>query len=72
MAAALARGRAAHSSYVLPGTVAPQAAAQMLTVMIASVEDGTVVWSKSYPAAGADPMKIAAEVDSKVPPLNED
>lgn len=72
LAAALARGRAAHSSYVLRGTVAPQAAAQMLTVMIASVEDGTVVWSKSYPAAGADPMKIAAEVDSKVPPLNED
>jgi TolB-like protein len=72
LAAALERGRAAHSSYVLRGTVEPQAAAQALTVMIASVEDGSVVWSKSYPAAGADPMKIAAEVDSKVPSLDQD
>ena len=33
---------------------------------------GTVVWSNSYPAAGADPAKIAAEVDSKVPSLGEE
>lgn len=72
LAAALQRGRAAHSSYVLRGAVETQAEAQVLTVMIASVEDSTVVWSKSYPAAGADPMKIAAEVDSKVPALDED
>jgi hypothetical protein len=36
------------------------------------VSDGTVVWSKSYPVAGADPAKIAAEVDSHVPALDED
>jgi hypothetical protein len=34
-----------------------------------TVADGSVVWSKSYPAAGADPAKIAAEVDAKIPPL---
>jgi hypothetical protein len=29
--------------------------------------DGTVVWTRSYPTAAADPSKIAAEVDSNVP-----
>jgi hypothetical protein len=28
-----------------------------------------VVWSNSYPAAGADPAKIAAEIEAKIPPL---
>jgi hypothetical protein len=31
------------------------------------VADGSILWSGSYPVAGADPAKIAAEVDSKVP-----
>ena len=33
----------------------------------AAAEDGAVVWTQSYPSATADPSKIAAEVDSKVP-----
>jgi hypothetical protein len=37
-----------------------------------AVADGSVVWSESYPVAGADPAKIAAEVDSKVPSLEND
>jgi hypothetical protein len=36
------------------------------------VEDGDVVWSKSYSAPAADPTKIAAEVNANVPSLDED
>jgi hypothetical protein len=69
LGAALERGRASHSTYVLVGTVDTNDGAQVLTVKIAAVADGAVAWSKSYPAAGADPAKIAAEVDEKIPPL---
>ena len=72
LAAALERGRANHSTYILYGTVDTQGSEQALTIKIASVEDGAVVWSKSYPAKGADSTKIAAEVDSKIPDLDED
>jgi TolB-like protein len=72
LAAALERGRANHSTYILYGTVEPHGSAQALSIKIASVEDGAVVWSKSYPAQGADPAKIAAEVDSKIPDLDDD
>jgi TolB-like protein len=68
-AVAVERGRASHSTYVLYGAIDNQAAAQRLTVKIATVADGSILWSESYPAAGADPAKIAAEVDSKVPSL---
>jgi TolB-like protein len=69
LGAALERGRANHSRYVLCGTVDTVDSAQVLTVKIASVADGSVVWSQSYPAAGADPAKIAADVEGKIPPL---
>jgi TolB-like protein len=69
LGAALERGRANHSTYVLCGTVDEINRAQVLTVKIAKVTDGSVVWSKSYAAAGADPAKIAAEVDANIPPL---
>jgi hypothetical protein len=36
------------------------------------VSDGTIVWSKAYPVAGADPAKIASEVDSHVLALEAD
>jgi len=71
-AAAVERGRAAHSSYVLCGTIDGQASGEVLTVKITKVADGSVLWSKSYPAVAADPAKIAAEVDSKVPDLDDD
>lgn len=80
-ATALERGRAARSSYVLWGAVEPhaaqssaaesQAAAQSLTIKIVSVEDETVVWSKSYPVPAADPKKIAAEVNANMPSLDD-
>jgi len=77
LAAVLERGRAARSTYVLWGdvesrSVESQAAPQTLTIKIASVEDGDVVWSKSYPAQAADPAKIAAEVNANVPSLDDD
>jgi hypothetical protein len=69
LGAALERGRANHSTYVLYGTIETVGGAEVLTVKIAAVADGSVVWSNSYPVAGADPAKIAAEVESKIPRL---
>jgi hypothetical protein len=64
--AALDRARASHARYVVYGAVTTQGAAPVLTVTVAA-GDGTVVWTRSYPTAAADPSKIAAEVDSNVP-----
>jgi len=69
LGAALERGRASHSTYILYGAVDGADKASALDVKIAAVADGSVVWEKAYPAAGADPAKIAAEVDAKIPPL---
>jgi TolB-like protein len=69
---AVERARENHSKYVLYGGVDSQAAVHVFTVKIVEVADGSVVWSESYPAAGADPAKIAAEVDAKVPALEDD
>jgi TolB-like protein len=68
----LERGRSNHSAYVLCGAIGTEAAAQVLSVKISKVSDGSVVWSKSYPIAGADPAKIAEEVNSRVPELADD
>jgi hypothetical protein len=72
LGAALERGRANHSAYILSGTVEGEGSAQVLSVQIAAVANGSVLWSKSYPASSADPAKIAAEVDSKVPSFGDD
>jgi len=69
LGAALERGKANHSTYVLYGTVDNVNGAEVLTVKIAAVADGSVVWSKSYPAAGANPSTIASDVDAKIPAL---
>jgi TIR domain len=70
--AAAEKGRLNHSRYVLCGTIAADAAAQALTIKMTKVSDGTIRWSKSYPLTGADPAKIAAEVDAQVPSLEDD
>jgi TolB-like protein len=70
--AAVDRGRANHSMYVLCGAIGTDASIQVLSIKLAKVSDGSIVWSKSYPVAGADPTQIAAEVDSKVPSLTQD
>lgn len=69
---ALERGRSNHSDYVLCGAIGTEAAAQVLSVKILKVSDGSVLWSKSYPIAGADPATIAAEVNAHVPSLDDD
>jgi TolB-like protein len=70
--AALEQGRAHHSQYVLYGAVEESPHESSLAVRMIAVADGSVLWSKSYPVAGADPTKIAAEVDSKVPRMEGD
>ena len=70
--AAVEKGRLNHSKYVLCGGIGVGAAAQVLDIKMAKVSDGTVLWSKSYPLAAVDPAKVAAEVDSNVPSLEED
>ena len=67
--AAVGQGRAFHSKYVLYGAV--DEPAQSLTVTMVAVADGSPVWSHSYPVANADPAKIAAEVNAKVPSLSD-
>jgi TolB-like protein len=67
VSAALVQGRAHDSTYIVYGAVAGSAPDQQLAVKIIAVDDGSVLWSKSYPVTGADPAAIAAEVSSKVP-----
>jgi TolB-like protein len=66
------RGRARHSAFVLCGGVGGDAGAPVLTVDIVRVADGSVAWTKTYPAADADPAAIAADVESHVPSLEDD
>ncbi len=70
--AAVEQGRAHHSKYVLYGAVDGQSAAPSLTVSMIVVADGSALWSQSYPVAGADPAKIAAQVESKVSRIEDD
>jgi hypothetical protein len=72
LAAILQRGREKHAEYVLCGAVGAQGAAQVLSISILSMEDSSLLWTKAYPVAGADPAAIAAEVDSKIPAVDLD
>jgi TolB-like protein len=69
---AVEEGRSHHSQYVLCGTIGSDASVPVLDIKLARVSDGAMVWSKAYPVAGADAAKIAAEVNSQVPALQED
>ena len=70
--AAVERGRQHHSRYVLFGAVDAAATPHSLSVEMVSVADGAVLWSESFPITGADPARIAAEVDSRVPSLEDE
>lgn len=70
--AALAEGRAHDSSYIVYGAVTGSAPHQQLDIRIVSVDDGSVLWSKSYPVTGADAAGIAAEVSARVPAHDDD
>jgi TIR domain len=69
LSAALERGRAFHSRYVIWGDV--DEPAQSLTVRMVAVADGSLLWSHSYSVGNADPAEIAAEVNAKVPSLSD-
>jgi TolB-like protein len=69
--AAAARGRARHAKYVLYGAIDNRSAPPSLKVQIVGVADGSLLWSQSYPVAGADPGKIAADVDAKLQTLED-
>jgi TolB-like protein len=80
--AAATLGRAHHASYVLYGAIDRRGgsdsrsaagavpAAPILTVTLVNVANSAVLWSKSYPLAGAVPATIAAEIDGHVPPIS--
>jgi TolB-like protein len=70
--AALGRARARHSSYVVYGAVQSEGSAKVLSVTVARVKDGAIVWNRSYPAATAQATKIAEEVDAEVPAATTD
>jgi len=65
-------GRAHHSSYVVDGAVEGASDAQALRVNVVSVADGSIKWSESYPVAGADPTRIAADVVSNLPSTEDE
>ena len=68
--AAAEQGRARHSTYVIYGGL-DQAAPQSLVVRIVRVADGSVAWSENYPVSGANPAKIADDVDSEIQSLDD-
>jgi hypothetical protein len=68
----LARARENQAAYAICGSVDTQDSVQTLNVKIASVANGSLLWSKSYRVAAADPEKIAAEISSKVPLPDDD
>jgi len=65
----LALGRSKHATYILYGRIAPVGAASRLTVEVAKVADGTVVWSQAHDTAGLEPAKLAAEIVAHLPSL---
>jgi TolB-like protein len=71
-ATAAGLGRAHHSSYVIYGAVEGASAAEVLRVNVVDVADGSIKWSESYPVAGADPARIAADVISNLPSTEDD
>ena len=70
--AALQSARAHSAMYVVYGAVDNPPSPAVLTVTVADVGKGSVLWTQTYPLASADPAKIAGEVTSKVPQADSD
>jgi hypothetical protein len=68
---AIRSARDHHAAYVVYGAVSAQPAGETLLVTIADAADEAVIWTRTYPVASADPLKIASEVESQVPPPPE-
>jgi TolB-like protein len=64
--AVLERARAQQAEYVVYGFVDGAAPNQILEVKLVEVEDGTLSFTKSYALTGADPAKIAEDLDAKI------
>jgi TolB-like protein len=65
--AALQSARLHSAPFVVYGVVENPPSGAALSVTVADVAKGSVLWTQTYPMAGADPSKIASEVNSKVP-----
>lgn len=70
--AALQSARAHHAAYVVYGEVIDKPPGGALSVTVADAADGSVLWARTYPMAGADPSRIATEVSSRVPQPDSD
>jgi hypothetical protein len=70
--AVLERARAQHAEYVVYGFVDGAAPNQVLQVKLVEVEDGTLSFSKSYALTGADPAKIAEDLDARIKHVDAD
>jgi TolB-like protein len=71
-AAALQSARARRARYVVYGAVDDKPAGATLTVTVAETKKGSVLWTRTYPIARADPLTIASEVNSNVPQPDAD
>jgi TolB-like protein len=65
--AALQSARLHSAPFVVYGVVENPPSGAALSVTVADFAKGSVLWTQTYPMAGADPSKIASEVNSKVP-----
>jgi TolB-like protein len=70
--AAIRSARDHHAAYVVYGAVGAQPSGETLLVTVADAADGTVLWTQTYPVTGADPLKIANDVESEVPQPESD
>jgi len=65
-------GRSHQSKYVIYGAAGGPPNAPTLSVSVEKVADRSIVWSQSYPIAGANPARIAADVVSNLPDTDDD
>jgi TolB-like protein len=70
--AALQSARAHRALYVVYGAVDNKPTGAALSVSIVEARKGAVLWTQTYPIAGADPTSIASEVNAKVPQTESD
>jgi TolB-like protein len=70
--AALQSARAHSALYVIYGAVDNPSSGAALSVSVVEVGKGSVLWTRTYPIASADPSKIASEINSKVPQPDSD
>ncbi|HZZ17932.1 MAG TPA: toll/interleukin-1 receptor domain-containing protein [Opitutaceae bacterium] len=65
------RGKADHATYVVFGGIENPGPSATLRIAVVKVADGSVVSDNSYSVSGSDSSTIAAEVESKVPAVDD-